>query len=74
MSNVNKNMGELVEDYVLYGGPTTPLEADFRQKVIDYTVRFEECSQDEAELAAMSDSDLVRCSYWVMAQYARGQV
>lgn len=25
MSNVNKNVGELVEDYVLYGGPTTPL-------------------------------------------------
>ena len=29
MSNVNKNVGELVEDYVLYGGPPTPPEADF---------------------------------------------
>lgn len=74
MSNAKKNVGELVEDYVLYGMPKTPLDADFRQRVIEYTVRFEECSRDEAELAAMSDSDLVQCSYWVMAEYARGQV
>lgn len=74
MLNAEKNVGEQIEDYVLYGMPTAPLEGVFRQKVIDYIVRFEECNRDEAELAAMSDSDLVQCSYWVMAEYARGQV
>ena len=74
MTDTQKNVGEQVEDYVLYGMPTIPLEGVFRQKVIDYIVRFEECDRDEPELAVMSDSDLIQHSYWVMAEYARGQV
>lgn len=35
---------------------------------------FEECGQSTAELEAMDDKDLVATAYWIMADYARGQM
>lgn len=47
------------------------LTADERAFLLADTPRFEECNYAEAELAAMSDADLMSAAYSAWADYAR---
>lgn len=49
----------------------TPLTTDERAFLLSDTPRFEECNYTEAELAAMSDADLMSAAYSAWADYAR---
>lgn len=48
-----------------------PLTAEERADLIERTPSFEECSQTAAELAAMSDADLMTTAMWVWHDYCR---
>lgn len=70
-----RTVGQRVEDLAIYGfkaGET--LTAAERAEITDYSRTFEECSYSREELEAMTDADLVTCSYWIMAEYAKGQM
>lgn len=49
----------------------TSLTAEERAFLLADTPGFEECTYTEAELAAMSDADLMSAAYSVWADYAR---
>lgn len=69
------NVGHLVEDLKCNGfGSNRTLSADERRAIVEYMARFEECSYSQQELSAMTDSDLVNAAYFVMAEYASGQI
>lgn len=51
-----------------------PMDADEREFLVADTARFEECSESEEDLRAMSDADLMNTAYGVWAEYASGQL
>jgi len=53
---------------------SVPMTAAERAFLVEDTPRFEECSHSAAELAAMSDADLMGRAYATWAEYASGQV
>lgn len=65
--------GRLVEDLHCYATDKQLSEVE-RQDIIEWTATFEECSYAEDELHAMADADLISAAYWVMAEYASGQI
>lgn len=70
-----KSIGERIEELVCYGSvDAVKLSAEDRVRVIEFASSFEECSSTSAELAEMTDAELMRTAYWVMAEYAQGQV
>lgn len=68
-----KGVGFFVEDMHLYATDKR-LSAIERQDIVEDALRFEECSYSEQELCAMDDAALIGAHYWVMAEYARGQI
>ena len=67
--------GERIEALKLYGFKDgEKLTEDEREDIIDYTLRFEECQWSREHLEAEDDAGLIHCAYWVMAEYASGQV
>jgi len=69
------HIGMRVEALYCYGfNPDEKLSDDERRDIVEWTLRFEECTNTREELQAMSDKDLVAASYGVMADYARGQI
>lgn len=48
-----------------------PMTTEEREALCVDTVKFEECSNTEAELRAMSDSDLMTAAYYVWVDYCR---
>lgn len=69
-----QTIGMTIEDWYCHGMPGEPLSSEQRASVINFALGFEECQSTIAELAALTDQDLVRSAYWAMAEYARGQV
>lgn len=49
----------------------TPLTTEERTFLLEDTPSFEECAYTRAELAAMSDADLMSAAYGVWADYVR---
>lgn len=71
----NLHIGMRVEALYCYGfKPDQKLEATERRDIVEWTLRFEECTNTREELEAMSDKDLVAAAYGAMADYARGQI
>jgi hypothetical protein len=68
-----KGVGHFVEELHLYATDKR-LSAAERQDIVEDALRFEECSYSEQELLAMDDAALIGAYYWVMAEYASGQV
>lgn len=67
--------GRVIEDLHCNGfEPGRTLSAEEREGIVEFALGFEECSQSKDELEAMSDKDLVSSAYWIMADYARGQM
>jgi hypothetical protein len=74
-ANRPKSVGERVERLKLYGfADGQILSTKDRDEIIEFAMQFEECAWSRAELKAESDSGLVYCAYWVMAEYASGQI
>ena len=48
-----------------------PLTAEERMFLVEDTPRFEECTNTEADLLAMSDAELMSTAYNVWADYVR---
>lgn len=48
-----------------------PLTAEERAHLVENTPTFEECTQTQAELAAMSDAELMTTGMWVWHDYCR---
>lgn len=70
-----KSIGEEVEDLACHGIPTgTTLTDAKRNEIIEFAIGFEECGNTKPELDALTDKDLITAAYWVMADYARGQM
>ena len=69
------SIGQLVEDLHCNGIPDgrtlTPQE---RLDIVEFALSFEECQEPRDVLEAKSDKDLVMSAYWIMAEYASGQV
>lgn len=65
--------GRLVEDLTLYASDKQLSEVE-RQDLIEWVGRFEESCRTEDELHRMPDPELLEHCYWVMSDYARGQV
>lgn len=68
-----KGVGFFVENMHLYATDKR-LSAIERQDIVEDALRFEECSYSEQDLNAMDDAALIGAHYWVMAEYASGQV
>lgn len=67
--------GQLIEELHCYGFPPgRTLTGQERRGIVEFAEGFEECGQSTAELEAMDDKDLVATAYWIMADYARGQM
>lgn len=67
--------GQLIEDLHCNGfEPGRKLSAGEKEEIVEFAVEFEECSQSKEDLEAMTDRDLVSSAYWIMADYARGQM
>jgi len=68
-------VGQFVEELYLYWTEhNTTLAPSERDCVIEFVMTFEECSHTVSELRSMDDQDLIASAYWVMADYARGQM
>jgi hypothetical protein len=65
--------GQLVEQLHCYATDKQLSEVE-RQDIIEWASRFEECTNSEDEFHAMPDAELIRTAYWIMAEYASGQV
>lgn len=69
------SIGEKVEGFYCHGIPDgRTFTQEERSEIIEFAVRFEECSDTAEELAALCDKDLVGKAYWAMAEYASGQI
>lgn len=69
------NIAMRIEDLACYGfGVGETLTSVERSEVVEFTLRFEECSESREALESMTDQDLVNKSYRVMAEYASGQI
>ena len=69
------SIGQLIEDLHCNGWlEDRVLTEQEKQDIIEFALRFEECGDSRGDLEAMSDQDLVRSAYWIMAEYASGQV
>lgn len=68
-------VGERVESLMCNGfQPGEVLTQQEREQIAGWAAGFEECDYSREKLMEMSDRDLVSTAYWVMADYARGQV
>jgi hypothetical protein len=65
--------GRLVEELYLYATDKQLSEVE-RQDIVEDALTFEECSYSDEELHAMDDAHLIAAHYWIMAEYASGQV
>ena len=70
---VEEGCGPLVERLMLYAEDKQLSEVE-HDKIVQWTLHFEECSNTEDELNRMSDAELIKAAYWVMAEYASGQL
>lgn len=69
------NIGMRVEDLFCNGfGAGETLSDVERVEIVEWTLRFEECSYSREDLGAMSDKDLIGAAYWAMSEYASGQI
>ncbi|MDL5034446.1 hypothetical protein QRD43_21260 [Pelomonas sp. APW6] len=69
------NIGQLIEDLHCYGWPQSRmLTEQERCDIVEFSITFEECSYERGDLEGMDDKDLVQVSYWIMAEYASGQI
>lgn len=71
-----RSVGEAIEEIVCYGSSesTPALTTSDRQEIIDFATSFEECHLSRAEIEGLADKDVLNTAYWVMADYARGQM
>lgn len=68
-------IGQLIETLYCTGWPEgRKLTEKERQDMVEFALPFEECSFERTDLEAMNDRDLVQSTYWIMAEYAKGQV
>lgn len=65
--------GRLVEELHCYAADKQLSDVE-RDDIIEWALRFEECTYSADQFHAMPDADLIAAAYWIMAEYASGQV
>lgn len=66
-------IGEYIEMRFFEGEVGREFES-YKDSIIEYISRFEECQMSDEELAQLDPQELISTSYWIMSDYAKGQI